>query len=109
MVTPAHGFFVTGTDTGVGKTLVACGLLRAYAALGVRAVGMKPVAAGASLEEGRLENDDVRALALAGNVAAARALVNPYCFEPPIAPRHLPKTTIGRLAKRSGILPGSTS
>ena len=42
----ARGFFVTGTDTGVGKTRVACALLRALVRSGVRAVGMKPVAAG---------------------------------------------------------------
>ena len=78
--------FVTGTDTGVGKTLVACALLRAFAASGARAVGMKPVAAGATMEDGVLVNEDVEALALAGNVAAPRALVNPYCFAPPIAP-----------------------
>ena len=81
-----RGFFVTGTDTGVGKTLVACGLLRAYAGLGLRTLGMKPVAAGAVLEGGRLVNDDVRALVAAGNVAVPDALVNPYCFERAIAP-----------------------
>ena len=85
-VLAAHGLFVTGTDTGVGKTLVACGLLRACASLGLRAVGMKPVAVGACVVDGRLVNDDVEALGLAGNVAAAGALVNPYCFEQPIAP-----------------------
>jgi len=82
----SRGFFVTGTDTGVGKTLVACALLRAYAGRGLRAIGMKPVAAGARLEAGRLVNDDVMALTLAGNVTAAADLVNPYCFAPAIAP-----------------------
>ena len=81
-----RGLFVTGTDTGVGKTLVACGLLRAHAARGMRVIGMKPVAAGALPEGGALVNEDVRALRLAGNVAAPDALVNPYCFEPAIAP-----------------------
>jgi len=81
-----HGLFVTGTDTGVGKTLVSCALLRAYSARGLRAVGMKPVAAGARLEAGRLVNDDVTALAAAGNVSASVDLVNPYCFTPAIAP-----------------------
>ena len=77
-----HGLFVTGTDTGVGKTLVACGLLRAYAALGVKAVGMKPVATGvASGVAG-----DVEQLVSAANVTAPRAEVNPYSFVPPIAP-----------------------
>jgi dethiobiotin synthetase len=84
-VTP-HGFFITGTDTGVGKTLVACALLHALARAGLRAVGMKPVAAGARLEHGRLVNDDVNALKAAGNVVAPDDLVNPYCFEPPVAP-----------------------
>jgi dethiobiotin synthetase len=75
-------FFVTGTDTGVGKTLLACGLLRAFAAVGKTTVGMKPVAAGC--EGGRWE--DVEALCAAGTQNAPRHLVNPYAFEPPIAP-----------------------
>ena len=81
-----HGFFVTGTDTGVGKTLVACALLHALAGRGLRAAGMKPVAAGAVLERGLLVNDDVDALIAASNVDAPRVLVNPYCFAPAIAP-----------------------
>ena len=82
----ARGFFVTGTDTGVGKTLVACALLHAFAGRGLRAVGMKPVAAGAEQVAGVWRNDDVEALLAASNVPAPRELVNPYCFEPPIAP-----------------------
>ncbi len=81
-----HGLFVTGTDTGVGKTLVACGLLRAFAARGLKAVGMKPVASGAQPGTGGLIHADVEQLIAAGNVAAPREHVNPYCFEPPIAP-----------------------
>lgn len=81
-----HGFFVTGTDTGVGKTLAACVLLRALSARGLRTVGMKPVAAGAVRTGGELRNDDVDRLEAASSVAAPRALRNPYCFEPPIAP-----------------------
>lgn len=82
----SHGLFVTGTDTGVGKTLVACGLLRAFANRGLKAVGMKPVASGAVSREGGLVHDDVEKLLAAGNVAAPREHVNPYCYEPPIAP-----------------------
>lgn len=82
----SHGFFVTGTDTGVGKTLVACALLHAFAARGLRVVGMKPVAAGAQQTSGRLVNDDVTALKAASSVIAAEEIVNPYCFAPPIAP-----------------------
>lgn len=80
------GFFVTGTDTGVGKTLVACALLRALAKRGLRVVGMKPVAAGARLKNGVWINDDVEQLIAAGNVSAPREFINPYCFEQPIAP-----------------------
>jgi len=77
-----QGFFVTGTDTGVGKTLVACALLRALADAGKAAVGMKPIAAGS--EGGRWA--DVDALAGASAVRAPANLVNPYAFEPAIAP-----------------------
>ena len=81
-----HGFFVTGTDTGVGKTLIACALLHAFTERGLKAVGMKPVASGGEPGAGGLVNDDVEQLIAAGNVAAPRADVNPYCFAPPIAP-----------------------
>jgi len=91
----SHGFFVTGTDTGVGKTLVACALLHAFAARGYTVVGMKPVASGAERRGNELINDDVEQLIAAGNVSAPRGHVNPYCFEPPIAP-HL-------AAERAGV------
>ena len=81
-----HGFFVTGTDTGVGKTLIACALLHAFSARGLRAVGMKPVAAGAERSSGEWRNEDVEQLAAASSITALRALISPYCFEPPIAP-----------------------
>jgi dethiobiotin synthetase len=81
-----HGLFVTGTDTGVGKTLVTCALLHAYAACGRRVVGMKPVASGARRTADGLRNDDVEQILAAGNVRAPRPLVNPYCFELPVAP-----------------------
>ena len=77
-----QGFFVTGTDTAVGKTLIACALLRAFARTGKSVVGMKPVAAGR--EAGRFA--DVEALANASTVSARPQIVNPYAFEPAIAP-----------------------
>jgi dethiobiotin synthetase len=81
-----HGYFVTGTDTGVGKTLVACCLVRVFAARGMKAVGMKPVASGAEPRGGALVSADVEQLIESGNVITPREHVNPYCFEPPIAP-----------------------
>jgi dethiobiotin synthetase len=80
----SRALFVTGTDTGVGKTRVCVALLRALAASGVRAVGMKPVAAGIDAQA-RI-HADVAALAAAGNVDAPGDEINPYCFDLPIAP-----------------------
>ena len=77
-----QGYFVTGTDTGVGKTLIACALLRAFARTGKSVVGMKPVAAGR--EGGRWA--DVEALAHASTVSARAQITNPYALEPAIAP-----------------------
>jgi len=78
-----RGLFVTGTDTGVGKTVVAALLLRALGETR-RAVGMKPVAAGVA--DGESLNADVRSLIAAGNVDAPLRDVNPFSFAPPIAP-----------------------
>jgi len=79
-----QGFFITGTDTGIGKTLVSCALLHVFAARGQTVVGMKPVAAGRDDENGKWA--DVEALIAASTVAAPREWVNPYAFVPPIAP-----------------------
>lgn len=76
-------YFVTGTDTGVGKTLVSCALLHAFAAQGKRVAGMKPVAAGCGEDE--LHEDVVR-LRAASTVQAGRGQVNPYCFQRAVAP-----------------------
>lgn len=85
------GIFVTGTDTGVGKTRVAVALIHALRAQGLRVAAMKPVAAGC--EPGEL-NDDVVALRTAANVEVALRDMNPYAFEPAIAP-HLAAARAG--------------
>ncbi|MBX3650426.1 MAG: dethiobiotin synthase [Burkholderiales bacterium] len=82
----ARGVFVAGTDTGVGKTLAACALLHAFAALGLRSVGMKPVAAGAVRRKGAWHNDDVAQLRAASSIEVEPSLINPYCFAPAVAP-----------------------
>jgi len=76
-------YFVTGTDTGVGKTLICCALLHAFAAQGQSVVGMKPVAAGCGDDE---PNEDVKKLRSASNVMATYGQINPYSFIHPIAP-----------------------
>jgi dethiobiotin synthetase len=90
----AHSIFVAGTDTGIGKTHVACRILRREAAAGgdLRVAGMKPVAAGAVLGEQGWRNDDALALAAAANVELPYDLLNPYC---------LPLATSPHLAARA--------
>jgi len=82
----AAGLFITGTDTGVGKTLVAVSLVRALAAQGMRVAAMKPIAAGAVNTPRGLRNDDAEALAAAANVAAPYERINPYCLAAPVSP-----------------------
>jgi len=82
---PLH-FFVTGTDTGVGKTTVTVRLMQQLVVQGLTVIGMKPVASGCEWLDGRWQNEDVRQLTAASNVKAPPELINPYCFEPAIAP-----------------------
>jgi len=76
-------YFVTGTDTGVGKTLISCALMHAIAETDRRVAGFKPVAAGCDENE---HNEDALALCAASTEQLACEQVNPYCFEPAIAP-----------------------
>ena len=78
--------FVTGTDTGVGKTLVASAIVHLMARQGLRCAGMKPVAAGAQWRDGAWRNEDVQMLAAAGNVALPEAARCPYMLERAVAP-----------------------
>ena len=78
--------FITGTDTGVGKTRVSCALMRQLIAQGYRVAGMKPVASGAHYHAGKLVNEDVQHLMATANVAVPYESINPYCFETAIAP-----------------------
>ena len=81
-----RGYFITGTDTGIGKTRVTTGLLKAFARQGRKTVGMKPVASGAQVTREGLRNADALAIQVAASEKRAYALVNPYCFVPPVAP-----------------------
>lgn len=90
----ARGFFVTGTDTGVGKTLFAAALTRAFARGGARVAVMKPVASGAVRAPEGLRSEDALTLMAEASVAAPYETVNPYCFLPPIAP-HIAAAQVG--------------
>ncbi len=86
MAEPARGYFVAGTDTEIGKTLVAGSLLRALTKTGLRTAAMKPVSAGAQLRAGRWHNEDADALAAQASVALPPALATPYLLHRPVAP-----------------------
>lgn len=88
------GVFVTGTDTGVGKTWVSLGLMAALQAQGLSVVGMKPVSAGCARTPGGLRNEDAVWLQRQASVAHPYERVNPVAFEPPIAP-HIAASEVG--------------
>ncbi len=88
-------YFITGTDTGVGKTVVACALLQAFAAAGRRTQAIKPVASGCEHTPQGLRNADALALQAAMNTVLPYAQVNPVALEPAIAP-HLAAAAAGQ-------------
>jgi dethiobiotin synthetase len=81
-----RSLFIAGTDTGVGKTWFAVQLLEALTRAGVRAAGMKPVAAGAMPTADGLRNEDALALIAASRAKLPYELVNPYCLAEPTSP-----------------------
>ncbi len=87
--------FVTGTDTGVGKTLVSTALLHALARHHQSVVGMKPVAAGTALIQGVEANEDVLALRAASTLQVPAALDNPVLLADPVSP-HIAAARAGR-------------
>ena len=78
--------YVTGTDTGIGKTLASCALLHALRGHGLRGAGMKPVASGCTRIDGEWRNADALALQAAGEPGIAYADINPFALEHPLAP-----------------------
>lgn len=78
--------YVTGTDTGIGKTLASTALLHALRGHGLRAVGMKPVASGCERVDGAWRNADALALLDASDPRPAYADLNPYALPQPLAP-----------------------
>src|SRR5215204_5986579 len=86
--------FVTGTDTGVGKTLVSAALLHALAKRHLRVVGMKPVAAGTEKVAGVDANEDVLALRAASTCRVPPELDNPVLLPDPVSP-HIAAARVG--------------
>jgi dethiobiotin synthetase len=89
-----RGYFITGTDTGVGKTVVTLGLMQALQACGKTVVAMKPVAAGCEQTPAGLCNDDALRLQRQASIKLDYAQINPYAFAPAIAP-HIAAEQVG--------------
>lgn len=88
-------YFVTGTDTEVGKTIASCALLQAAGQLGLRTVGYKPVASGSEMTDEGLRNSDALALQRNSVIAVDYAAINPYTFAEPTSP-HIISADEGR-------------
>lgn len=90
-----HTFFIAGTDTDAGKTVITAGLLAAANQRGLRTMGLKPVAAGCEQTDEGLRNSDALLLQQTASVSLSYDQVNPVAFAPPIAP-HIAAVDAGR-------------
>lgn len=97
---PARALFITGTDTGVGKTRASVALLGFARSIGIDAVGFKPVASGCELSADGWRNDDALQLAAAGDHVEPYERINPYALPEAIAP-HLAARAAGVRIERA--------
>ncbi|MEX8838777.1 dethiobiotin synthase, partial [Salmonella enterica] len=88
-------YFVTGTDTEVGKTVASCALLQAATQLGYQTVGYKPVASGSEMTTDGLRNSDALALQRNSSLPQPYSAINPYTFAEPTSP-HIVSADEGR-------------
>ncbi|AMO54785.1 dethiobiotin synthase [Endozoicomonas montiporae] len=105
----ANTYFVTGTDTDAGKTVVSCGLLEAARQKQLQTIALKPISAGCESTPEGLRNGDAVKLMEAMTIKLPYAQVNPVAFEPPIAP-HIAAEEEGRritVDRLSGICRGA--
>lgn len=97
------GFFITGTDTGIGKTQATLALMRFLQARGLTVIGMKPVASGCFLQEGGLRNEDALLLSENASLEIDYAKLNIYALEQPISP-HLAARLAGQTVELDKIV-----
>ncbi|MDA8084325.1 MAG: dethiobiotin synthase [Nitrospiraceae bacterium] len=92
------GFFVTGTDTGVGKTIVAGAIIRAMRRFGLRGGAMKPIESGCGREGDLLIPFDGMSLKQASHMDDLITMVTPCCFEAPLAPLPASETEMRKVS-----------
>lgn len=88
------GIFITGTDTGIGKTYFTLACIRALQASNIKTTAMKPIASDAEMVDGKLRNDDAVLIQQALNYSVAYDLINPYVFALPVSP-HIAAKQVG--------------
>lgn len=81
-----QAYFITGTDTNVGKTWTTLALMHYFKQQGKTVIGMKPVASGCMLQDGQLKNDDALLLQQHASVPVDYDLINPYAYLQPVSP-----------------------
>ncbi|MDD5267561.1 MAG: dethiobiotin synthase [Methylococcales bacterium] len=81
-----QGYFITGTDTNAGKTWTTIALMRYFKRQGKTVVGMKPVAAGCTNQNGQLKNEDALLIQDNASVKIDYGLINPYAYELAVSP-----------------------
>jgi dethiobiotin synthetase len=90
-----NGFFITGTDTEVGKTLVSGAVILKMREQGINTLGFKPVVAGTYQDhDGKILNEDLETLRIASQLAPGQMVLCPYIFDAPIAP-HIAAEKLG--------------
>jgi len=92
----AQGYFVTGTDTGIGKTYISLALMQYFKQQGKQVLGMKPIASGCERIEGELRNEDALLLQAAASTAIGYDSINPYAFELAVSP-HIAAERAGKV------------
>lgn len=94
-----QGFFITGTDTDVGKTWATVTLMRYFQAQGKTVVGMKPVASGCEMMNGKLRNEDALLLQENASMPLDYDLINPFAYLLPVSPHLAGEDNPVQLAK----------
>jgi len=82
----SKAFFITGTDTGAGKTWASVALMRCFNLQGLSVIGMKPVAAGCEWQDGQLKNEDALLLQQHASLVLDYEEINPYAYEAAVSP-----------------------
>lgn len=86
MTLPYKGLFITGTDTGVGKTVITAGLLGTLRRRGINAMAIKPIQSGGILRDNQLISEDANFYSVVTDIAYTSRELNPICLQAPLAP-----------------------